>query len=334
MLGKVAAGLVLAACIGCSAASENSGAGGSAGAGNGGASGSGAAGASGTFGTGGSSGTGGTGLGLDATGGGDDGCKKIDFLFVLDNSGSMFFHQVNLVNSFPGFIQTIQSQVQGQDYHLMVIDTDADGEGLCETDCALGHFLCPTYPCGTVLTACDKTLGAGVVRPYGLNASNKDCALSGGQRYIVDGQPNLADTFGCIATVGASGSGNEMPMNALIAALGSPLAAPGACNEGFLRKDAILVVTIVSDAPPDTAMEQVTDNVQDWYDAVVQEKGDPSAIVVIGLFTQAAAKYQEFVAKFGASGFVGSVEEQDYSGLLAEAIAPIDTTCDNFTPPR
>ena len=58
--------------------------------------------------------------------GNGNGCQKVDFLFVIDNSGSMLEEQNNLAGSFPSFINSIQSTLDAaQDYHIMVIDTDA-----------------------------------------------------------------------------------------------------------------------------------------------------------------------------------------------------------------
>jgi hypothetical protein len=55
-----------------------------------------------------------------------DGCQKVDFLFVIDNSGSMLEEQDNLAGSFPSFINSISTTLDAaQDYHIMVIDTDA-----------------------------------------------------------------------------------------------------------------------------------------------------------------------------------------------------------------
>ena len=49
------------------------------------------------------------------------GCDKVDFLFVIDNSGSMGPFQENLVTNFPGFINTIQETLdEAQDYHITV----------------------------------------------------------------------------------------------------------------------------------------------------------------------------------------------------------------------
>jgi hypothetical protein len=67
------------------------------------------------------------GMPADISGGGQTGCSKIDFLFVVDNSGSMSEEQQALANSFPGFIESIQTTVKAEDYHIMVIDSDSGG---------------------------------------------------------------------------------------------------------------------------------------------------------------------------------------------------------------
>lgn len=60
-----------------------------------------------------------------AEGGSGEGCEKVDFLFVVDNSISMGDEQTALGLSFPQFIDTIQNEVVG-DYHVMVVDTDPE----------------------------------------------------------------------------------------------------------------------------------------------------------------------------------------------------------------
>src|SRR5688572_10833186 len=62
----------------------------------------------------------------------DDGCKRVDFLFVVDNSVSMEDDQATLVGAFPGFMEAIQSQLAADsDYHILVADTDEWGR--CDT---------------------------------------------------------------------------------------------------------------------------------------------------------------------------------------------------------
>lgn len=43
----------------------------------------------------------------------------------------------------------------------------------------------------------------------------------------------------------------ELPMNSMLHAIGPELVAPGACNEGFLCDDAMLVVAIITDEHED-----------------------------------------------------------------------------------
>ena len=65
-------------------------------------------------------------------GGSGDGCNKIDFLFVIDNSLSMADHQTALVSSFGPFMDTIFDTVQAQDYRIMVTDSDAGDDLRCD----------------------------------------------------------------------------------------------------------------------------------------------------------------------------------------------------------
>src|SRR5688500_3590303 len=90
-----------------------------------------------------------------------EGCKKVDFLFVVDNSGSMSDEQSNLVSNFPGFIDTIAAELDdANDYHIMVLDSDAYPWGLCEGFCGNPLLELPCtmsgYQCGvTVAEECE-----------------------------------------------------------------------------------------------------------------------------------------------------------------------------------
>jgi hypothetical protein len=65
----------------------------------------------------------------------------------------------------------------------------------------------PDYPCDLLhlVTDCDRTIGAGNVFAAGGSASNKPCQIAGGRRYLTNEQPNLAETFSCVAKLGTSG---------------------------------------------------------------------------------------------------------------------------------
>ncbi|HEY8374956.1 MAG TPA: vWA domain-containing protein, partial [Nannocystis sp.] len=120
--------------------------------------------------------TGGDTTGGPATGG----CEKVDFLFVVDNSGSMADEQMNLINSFPGFISTITQTLDAQDYHIMAVSTDnGKGTGLmsscvngecnctpapvcCQNACGQFGQTCNGFPCDNLpLSQCDFEYGTG-----------------------------------------------------------------------------------------------------------------------------------------------------------------------------
>jgi hypothetical protein len=287
-------------------------------------------------GAGGSTATG-FGQGSVSSGGTREGCTKVDFLFVIDNSVSMNDEQDALVASFPGFMDTIQNTVAASsDYHVLVADTDAWGR--CNTangwmGLSPDHATCNDYIESTVFEECDRVRGAGVVHPAGEHASNMVCEVYGGARYIVQGDPNAAATFACMAKVGTAGHASERPMEAIVGAVSGELNAPGGCNEGFLRSDAILVITFISDDP---AYED-TGTPQAWYDAVVAAKGgNADAVVVLGLTPYeggaAGEHWHEFIALWGARGLEASVALVDYTPFFDQAVGLIEEACDDFVP--
>ena len=274
------------------------------------------------------------------------GCQAIDFLFVIDNSGSMGDNQANLIASFPGFIQKIQETIADVDsYHIMVVDTDSYWNS-CTVECAFFPGLCSfggVNGCNGAPSICDETLGAGVTFPLGDDASNQYCNLTGGQRYITPQEPLnlLPERFTCIASVGTSGDGSEQQMAALTAAVSDGLNGPGGCNTGFLRDDAVLVVTIITDEEDSSSPGTPAG----WYQNVVAAKnGDGSGVVMLGLINDTdagnpvcpadsgdPAKIREFIQMF-PNQITGSVCEANYAPFFEQAVNLIDTTCDEFEP--
>ena len=298
------------------------------------------------------------------------GCTKVDFLFVVDNSGSMAGEQKNLIASFPGFIDTITQTLDAKDFHVMAVSTDngkktglnsmctngkctcAPAPVCCESACDNGTscngFACDDLPIGV----CDFEYGTG--KQY--DATGKPCDLAGGKRYMTHEQPDLAGSFACVANVGTYGSGDEKPMLTVAEALGDPKNAPGGCNDGFLRDDAILVLTFITDEEDDwDGGDGSPGDPQAWYDAVVAAKnGDPKSVVVLGLLgdsnlpnglckqgvdpdedengAEDAPRLQQFTALF-PNGVTGSVCAPDYTPFFQQAVGVIDVVCDNFEPP-
>ncbi len=88
---------------------------------------------------------------------GEMGCRSIDFLFVIDNSGSMAEQQARLLDSFGGFIQAIQASLVGvQSVHVGVMTSDA--------------YVHNEAPC--------NVLGGLVTQTGGPSSSNQTCIFS------------------------------------------------------------------------------------------------------------------------------------------------------------
>ncbi len=256
------------------------------------------------------------------------GCQKVDFLFVIDNSSSMEDEQANLARSFPGFIQVMQKLLEASDFHIMVVSTGGDREDEDE----------PTLD----PEECDDVQGAGKRRsPEGL-----DCGIQGGLSYMVSTQPELEATFSCVAQVGTDGSAIEEPMDALLAATSQSLNAEGRCNAGFLRDDAILVVTLITDEDD----RRSTGDPEDWRRLLLDAKrGDEAALVLLGLVgdnnvdggllggpcsggdADGSPRLQEFVES--VNGIVGSVCASEYANFFQTAVGTVDSACEDFVPP-
>lgn len=262
-------------------------------------------------------------------------CRAIDFLFVVDNSFSMEREQTALARSFPGFMSVIADQLHALDYHVMVVDTDAMTPG----EVVEAERQAPD----TQEELCDVTLGAGRRG----NRRTGSCALSPDGRFIDAAQPDLAGTFDCIGRVGTAGSSYERPIGALLDATSQQLTAPGACNRNFLRRDAVLVVTFMTDEDDEfTAGEPPA-----WRETLLELKGgDESALVLLGLVSDrnrsqplpggpcvdgaqsGAPRLQRFIESF-RFGSLGAVCAADYAPFFERAVSVIGDACREFVPP-
>ncbi|WAS91730.1 hypothetical protein [Nannocystis punicea] len=268
---------------------------------------------------------------------------KVDLLFTISSQSTMKLAQGWLKSSFPGFIDTLESEFGDFDYHILSANTSPLwGHPVL---CAGCKDICPEvpeYPCGVTPEPCDTIAGAGVTYPIGEDASNKRCDLASGLRYITPGQPDLEEAFSCIASVGTSGAPLVAEMT--MAALADEINAPGGCNEGFLRDDALLVVVAIQD----TWDEDSVGTAQDWANALVEAKGgDPDAVVLLviasdtddpdGLCGYSGVppgyhKLRTWTELVPHSVFGSICNEQGYAAYFAEAATKIKAQCDVFVP--
>ena len=250
-------------------------------------------------------------------GGTGEGCEKVDFLFVIDNSSSMAPYQANLVSNFPAFIDGIQATLDAVDsYQVGVITTDAYAYNVA---------------------GCQVLSGL-VVQTGGNQSSNMVCGPYDDGYNFMTQNDDLASSFSCAATVGSGGSGNEQPQAALVGAVQRIHGGIGECNEGFIRDDALLVIVYIgneNDNSPTTPMAS--------YEAVVAAKLDlPENVVVISITDfpgnpcggfGGSVEMTNFTMLWGANGFLVPFCEPDYGPYFDDAIDIIDVACENYTPP-
>jgi hypothetical protein len=247
----------------------------------------------------------------------ENGCSKVDFLFVIDNSSSMAPYQINLVSNFPGFIDGIQATLDNVDsYQVGVVTTDAYQYNVA---------------------GCQQ-LSSLVVQTGGNQSSNMACGpYDDGHNFMTEND-DLAGSFSCAATVGSGGSGNEQPQAALVGAVERVHGGVGECNEGFIRDDALLVIVYIgneNDNSPTTPMAS--------YEAVVAAKLDIPENVVVMSITDfpgnacggfgGSVEMTNFTMLWGKNGVLVPFCEPDYGPFFEDAIDIIDVACENYTPP-
>ncbi len=186
-------------------------------------------------------------------------CDKIDILVLFDSSQSMnqwddrlLLLAVNFVN----FVEPLLANVGS--YHIGVT-----GIGVLNEDAPECEF------------------------PGALwidEAQGPLCAQYTDKGYLDENDPFDAIQLGCLLRVDGA-EDDERPMEAMLTAASDEINAPGGCNEGFIRKDALLVVMLLTDEDDDHDDEQGNQgspgDPQFWYDKLLYYKnGNEDALVV------------------------------------------------------
>jgi hypothetical protein len=161
--------------------------------------------------------------------------RKLDVLFMVDNSSSMMPSQMKLLGNLPKFMDVLTNQPGGlPDVHVGVISSDM----------GVGHNDIP---------GCNGNGGDNGILQSTPRGTCTSSTLTGGARFIsnVGGvanytAPDISTVFTCIAPIGDTGCGFEQPMRSLARALGADGFAPPAENQGFLRPDADLAVILLT----------------------------------------------------------------------------------------
>ncbi len=264
------------------------------------------------------------------------GCSKADFIFLVEDSAELEQEQAILAANIPGFVDTLQNDLtEIKSLHIGVVPT-----GPYEFD--------PEPP------ICD-TLGATITRTEGRGSSNAECGpFEGGGRFMTE-DDDLAESLGCALRPGIGGSIWQRPMDSLRRALSDEMNQPGACNEGFIRDDALLVIVIIA-AIDDFNISQGNTNSGsaggpiEWVQDVIAHKGREENVAVVSIvptvppnacdgildpkdpeFYSPADRLITFTRAF-THGLVGDICAPDFSDVLGEAITSIEAACMDFVP--
>ncbi len=264
----------------------------------------------------------------------DTACKKMDIVFVVDDSFSMQEEQSNLATNFPKFLEVLNkfTTKTGEpiDYRIAVTTTGID---VNVTEVISGKSQPVEVQKGD--NGKFKTT-TGMTRPW-----------------LERNDANLSSTFSTISKVGLAGPSWEMPLEGSRRALGDRLQDT---NKGFVRDDALLGLVYLTDEddcsltkasitqPEGTtcgALSEPTSTYTAFFDQLKGVRGRWASAVIAGetkcksTFGSAieAKRLKSFVGEVGASATFSSICDGDLAKGLEKALATFDAACKAF-PPR
>jgi hypothetical protein len=178
-----------------------------------------------------------------------------------------------------------------------------------------------------------------VVFPAADDAANKLCPIDGGRRYMVKGQTDIKDTFACVAQVGSSGTSR---MGETMAVAVQPwMNDEGSCNAGFLREDALLMITLITHSydQEDSVIDSQHGTPDTWADAVRNAKhGDLDSVVLLGIIPTGdpgCKDIDRLCQMLELFPFALSRDSwaDSYGQFFKEAAELVETACADFIPP-
>ena len=262
----------------------------------------------------GSSGTSGASGGADS--GKVDECKKMDIVFIVDNSASMAQEQTNLATNFPKFVKVISDYKTKSgdplDFRIAVSSSD-DGKDK-------GQFN------ATRAAAAPSGCTAGPARPW-LERADGD----------------IGAMFSCRAQLGTNGANTERPLENMLLSVTSAVAQNSASGVSFIREDALLAFIVLTDEDEGSAGKgDLARPMADYPPAFDKVKGDrgrwaasviagPDTCSSPGLGNAAEAKrLKGFITDVGKNGVFSSICTGDLTTGLSEALAKFDQACRDF----
>ncbi len=187
---------------------------------------------------------------------GANGCTDLDILLVVDNSDSMSQWLAPLGNSLPDLFDLFEQELSEVcSFHIGI----ANAEQMPQTNSADCQFS-----------------GALVQRLEACGGQEGDVP------YYSEAEGSAADAFAALQCTfiqqGFGGDEDERMLGAMLGALDPVNSAQGACNEGFRRPDAELVLIYISDENDPTPMDE-QDTVAELFGGFV----DPGLVAFISV---------------------------------------------------
>jgi hypothetical protein len=191
--------------------------------------------------------------------------KDVDILFVIDNSGSMAEEQALLSANFKSFIDVLERDDVKANYRIGITTTDS-GNPRCPNSTPeggrLGLSSCVdraaaqefsyldqdfSYACSDY---CQKDDSQITIKPTATaedpTEKPRTWLESTDGKTNVEGVASMVEAFQCFGPQGVSGCGFESHLESMYKALAAS-SDRNSSNYGFIRKDAILSVVVISD---------------------------------------------------------------------------------------
>ena len=171
--------------------------------------------------------------------------RNLDVLFMIDDSSSMRLQQDNLNRNFGMFMDVLKALPGGlPNIHVAVISQDMGaGDGS--------------------VASCDSTGGKNGIFQYTPRGTCAASPLMPNATYlsssggVVNFTGDISAAFSCIAALGESGCGFEHQFAAILRALGADGKPVPAENQGFLRRDALLAIVMITNEDDCSARPEI-----------------------------------------------------------------------------
>ena len=279
------------------------------------------------------------------TGNGDGGsqateqCRKMDLVFVIDDSASMDEEQTNLASNFPAFANLLNS------YTISTGETLDYRVGVTTTGITASYTM--------VIPALPPIIPMDIRTPSSQQgADGRFRTVSGMTRpWLERTDPSMAQTFASVARVGTSGPSLEMQLRA------AELAISPSTNPGFLRQDALLGIVYLTDeddcsrradgfesrgdgcATNGDVLPPLTDFIN-AYDQIKGGRGRWAAAVIAAQTScesdfgsaDEGIRLKQFAQMAGSNVVFGDICAGNLTGALQQALDTFQSACENFPP--